>query len=87
MVAGSGGQLPSKPTHLTQINVPLMKPRFHLPLTFLGGNHMYRLSLRLFLAAILGISVLVSYAFAQNAGKDCGPNSNKCQIHHENCKC
>jgi len=47
---------------------------------------MYRLSLRLFLGAILGISLLVSYAFAQ-AGRDCGPNSTKCQLHHENCKC
>ena len=45
---------------------------------------MYRLSLRLFLAAILGTSLLVSYAFAQ---RDCGPNSTKCTLHHENCKC
>jgi len=47
---------------------------------------MYRLSLRLVLSAILATALLVSYAFAQ-AGRDYGPNSNKCQLHHENCKC
>jgi len=47
---------------------------------------MYRSSFQFALSAILAVSLSVSYAFAQ-AGRDCGPNSNKCQLHHENCKC
>ena len=39
---------------------------------------------RLVLSTILALVLLVSYAFAQ---RDCGPNSTKCTLHHENCKC
>jgi hypothetical protein len=40
--------------------------------------------LTLSLGLILVISLLGSYAFAQ---RECGPNSTKCQLHHESCTC
>jgi hypothetical protein len=40
--------------------------------------------LKLALGTILATALLASYAFAQ---RECGPNSIKCTMHHENCKC
>jgi hypothetical protein len=37
--------------------------------------------MKLVLAALLGISLFASSAFA------CGPNSRECQLHHEHCNC
>jgi hypothetical protein len=42
------------------------------------------------LALVLGTFALVTLtagAFAQIPGKGCGPNSNKCKLHGEACKC
>jgi len=47
---------------------------------------MCRSSFQFALSATLAVSLVVSYAFAQ-AGRDCDPNPNKSQLHHENCKC
>jgi hypothetical protein len=41
--------------------------------------------MKLVLTTFLAIAFLVSHASAQN--KNCGPNSVKCTIHHEGCKC
>jgi hypothetical protein len=45
---------------------------------------MYRLT-KLVLGAILGVSLMASYAFA--VGKGCGPAARSCVLHHENCTC
>jgi hypothetical protein len=46
---------------------------------------MYQVTLKLVLGAVLTVSLLAPYAFAQ--GRACGPNSVACTVHHEHCKC
>jgi len=48
---------------------------------------MCRMTSKLVLSTILGVALLVSSSFAQNAGRDCGPNSRHCQLHKEHCTC